>query len=765
MLLEGAQWAWNRFHPREGWLSLALLFLIVVVLILAVLEVEWVPEDPVIIPATLIGLLMGVVLAKRPTPSWISWLLITAYGLLIVTLTLGSLWPPLNLLFSDWPALRLYWLENGELFLERTSSWVTAISVGGRSNETIIFAILMGLSAWFLAAYLGWSAYRRRQPLFGLTLMGLLLAVNGYYGAAQIEWAAMFVGLAVLTTAVFRFAQLEWSWENRSVDYSSQIRLELIVYAAGIGSALLALAFLLPTFRVNRVASFFLGNENVAALEEALDRAFGGVDVPRERPIPPGRPGGSGILPRAFLVGNAPELEKILMMTATAELVEGPLGASVEDATHWRALSYEVYTGRGWALSQERAEEIPPFEPLPLAAEASQMRIRQNVHWRYDNRSARYTLGYPLQLDHPVTAYWRDRTDLVRVTARQQNQYEVLSLFPAATAEELRAATLDEIHPAIKRRYLRLPDTLPQRVRDLAFEVAGQQPTPYDQALALERFLRQYEYSLEVPFPPEDSDVVDFFLFDLQQGYCDYYASAMVVMARSLGLPARLASGFMAQEADEEGVQTIRQINSHAWAEVYFEGYGWIEFEPTTAFASPHAPRLEQEASQPVPYLPEKEPEPPPIPEREAEPEPLPWAWIAAGLALAAVLGFLLWRRQSKRHSGIDALQNAYGNLQYQAYKLGQEIQPGQTPYEFNDQLQAQLGRYDGRSRLAGEAETIREPARELTALFVEHQYSKEPPDRSHRAQKLWQHIRRPLWLLRLAAIFGLPDQTKKKGQ
>jgi transglutaminase-like putative cysteine protease len=593
--------------------------------------------------------------------------------------------------------------------------------------------------------------------------MGLLLAVNGYYGAAQIEWAAMFVGLAVLATAVFRFAQLEWSWENRSVDYSSQIRLELIVYAAGIGVALLALAFLLPTFRANRVAGFFLGNENVAALEEALDRAFGGVDVPRDRPIPPGQSGGTGVLPRAFLVGNAPELEKILMMTATAELVEGPPGAAVEDASHWRALSYEVYTGRGWALSQEREEEIQPFEPLPLEAEASQMLIHQNVHWRYDNRSARYTLGYPLQLDHPVTAYWRDRSDLVRVTARQQNQYEVWSLFPAASAEELRTATLDNIHPAIKRRYLRLPDSLPQRVRDLALEVAGRQPTPYDQALALERFLRQYEYSLEVPFPPEDRDVVDFFLFELQQGYCDYYASAMVVLARSLGLPARLASGYLAQEVDEEGVQTIRQINSHAWAEVYFDGFGWVEFEPTAAFASPHAPRLDQEAGQPVPYLPQKEPEPPPIPEREAEPAPLPWAWIAAGAALLAVLGYLMWRRLRKRRPGGDGLQNAYGNLQYQAYKLGQKMPPGQTPYEFYDQLQDRLGRYDGRSRLAEEAEAVREPARELTVLFVEHQYSQEPPDRTQQAQKLWRHIRRPLWLLRLAALFGLRSENKQK--
>ena len=755
MVLEAANWFWHRFRPQEGWLSLILLFLVIVILNMAVLDVGWVPEDNVLIPATLLGLLMGAVLAKRPTPSWMAWLLLAAYGLLVVALTLGHLWPPLDLLLTDWPALRLYWLENGELFVERSASWITALAVGGRSNETIIFAILMGLTAWFLAAYLGWSAYRQRQPLLGLTLMGLLIAINGYYGTAPVEWAAMFVGLAVLATAVFRFAQLEWGWEKRFVDYSSQIRLELIIYAAGIGIALLALSFLLPTFRAGRLANFFLGNENVAALEEALDRAFGGVEVPRERPVPAGKPGGRGILPRAFLVGNAPELEKIIMMTATAELLEGPPGAAAEDVRHWRALSYEIYTGRGWTLSQEREETIQAFDPLPLAPAESQMQIRQNVHWRYDNRSMRYTLGFPFVLDHAVTAYWRDQTDLVRVSAPQQNQYEVITRHSAASPEELRTATLDNVHPAILRRNLRLPATVPQRVHDLAQEVAGDRATPYDQALALERFLRQYDYSLEVPFPPEGADVVDFFLFDLQEGYCDYYASAMVVMARGLGLPARLATGFLAQEADDAGVQTVRQINGHAWAEVYFDDYGWVEFEPTAAFASPHAPRVQGDMNQAVPELPEPASETAPIPEREPEPEPIFWPWIGVAIALTAILGGLL-RLLRRQRLERNTVQYAYGNMQNQALKLGQEKPPGQTANEFNNQFQEQLSSYSEGSRLARQAAEIRGPAEELTALFVEHQYSENPPDKAYRAQKLWGRIRRPMWLLRLGAIFRL---------
>ena len=98
---------------------------------------------------------------------------------------------------------------------------------------------------------------------------------------------------------------------------------------------------------------------------------------------------------------------------------------------------------------------------------------------------------------------------------------------------------------------LPFPSTTPERVFELARNVTAEAETPYDQAKALESFLRTYPYDLDVPEPPADADVADYFLFDLQKGYCDYYATSMVVMARSLGLPSRLAVGYAAGEYDE----------------------------------------------------------------------------------------------------------------------------------------------------------------------------------------------------------------------
>ena len=754
MLIESLYHTVNRRRPQEGWLSYLLLLVVVGIMIIAVLSVGWVQEDSVVVPAAILGLLMGAVLAKRPLPTWKAWTLITLYGLLITTLTLARLWPPLLLLFSDWSALRQHWLNNGALFLERSGSWITAVSVGGRSNETIVFAYLMGLLAWFLSAYAAWSAFRQRRPLLGLILMALVIAINGYYGAAPGEWAVAFVGIAVLTTAVLHFANLEFRWQKNRVDYSREIRLEMFAYAAGIGLALLAFSYLIPSINPSKLALAILGQPAVTKVEEVLDRSFGGIETARGRPTAPGLPGGGGIMPRAFLLGNAPELEKIVMMTAGAQVVDADQDAPISLARHWRALSYEIYTGRGWALSEETLEVVPAGDSIPLPPVKSSMVIEQDVHWRYDNRVIRYTLGLPLAFDHDIVAAWRGQSDLVRTKAETVNQYQASSRISTATPDELRNAALSDVPPLITYRYTQLPADLPQRVHDLALEVAEGTSNPYDQARAVERFLRQYDYSLEVELPPEGVDPVDFFLFDLQKGYCDYYASSMVVLARSLGLPARLATGFLAQSPDETGEQTIRQIDAHSWAEVYFAGYGWVEFEPTAPFLSPHDPLAQAVPGADEEQEPAFPQETTPIPEREPR-RPFPWSrfgWLAL-LVVAIGTAYFWWSRRPKVANEVEW---AYYHLQQNAGHLGHPLPTSQTPVEFSDDLLQRLKRYNGRPRLAKLVQTVGHPIRQLTNMFNLQQYSDQPPPEPQTAVSLWRRLRRPLWLLRLAKRLNL---------
>jgi transglutaminase-like putative cysteine protease len=754
MLLDGLVWLWDRLRPREGWLSLFLLLAVILVLNTAVLAVGWVPEDMVIVPATLLGLLLGIVLGRRSLAPWAAWALITAYGLLIVVATLARLWPPASLLVQDWTGLRVYWLENGAEFLERSRGWITAVAVGSRSNETIVFALLLGLTGWFLAAYLGWSAYREQRPLLGLMLLGLLVAFNGYLGGAPLELAAMYVGLAVLTTAVFQIARLEDDWERRRVDYSTQIRLSAIGYAAGIGMALLAFSLLLPALNVRAAAQVLLDNEQMMAFEETLDRAFGGVETQRTMAPSPGALGGSGVLPRSFLLGSGPELERFIMMTAEAELLAGPPGMVQTTATHWRGLSYAVYTGQGWALSEEQEKQLRAGDLIPLPETMENLSIRQQVYWRYDNRVTRYSLGLPERIDQAGTAVFRDQTDLVRLLGQGPVRYEIISRLPAPSRDQLRRAGLEDVPTDIALRYTQLPQNLPRRVRDLAAEVTAEASSPYAQALALEAFLRQYPYDLSISAPPADVDVVDYFLFDLQRGYCDYFASAMAVMARSLGLPARIAVGYAATAADAEGVQTVRQSDAHSWAEIYFADIGWVEFEPTTSFASPNEAAAYEQASD-VGILPEAgQPAPPPIPQQKAAQRPWPWQQMLGAAGLMALAALLVRRWRQRPHVEGDAVQQAYGRLQEGAARLGQPLPPSQTPAEFSAALQKHLAHLEGRGRLGMWAARVSAPALRLGTLFALRQYGQGANAESE-ADQLWQQVRRPLLALWFARMLG----------
>lgn len=154
--------------------------------------------------------------------------------------------------------------------------------------------------------------------------------------------------------------------------------------------------------------------------------------------------------------------------------------------------------------------------------------------------------------------------------------------------EELKA--LNESSKLIYDKYLQLPETLPQRVKDLAASLTDSAGNNYDKAKAIEKYLAaNYTYNLDVPHVPRDRDFVDFFLFDQTEGYCTYFASAMTILARCAGLPARYVEGYMLPPdpvKDRNNMYIVTNMQAHAWVEVYFEGYGWLPFEPTSPFRS-----------------------------------------------------------------------------------------------------------------------------------------------------------------------------------
>ncbi len=179
----------------------------------------------------------------------------------------------------------------------------------------------------------------------------------------------------------------------------------------------------------------------------------------------------------------------------------------------------------------------------------------------------------------------------------RNHEYKVVSRVPVVNEAQIRDMGHGPGLPTGMTPYLELPPDLPQRVRSLARDIAGELDSPYEKALRLEEYLRTYAYTLDAQAPPQDQDFVDFFLFESQEGYCTYYSSALAVMLRAVGIPSRWIQGFRLEIPYDDPMDEIRiglpvtvtatADRAHAWVEAFIPGYGWILMEPTAAYSGP----------------------------------------------------------------------------------------------------------------------------------------------------------------------------------
>jgi len=262
----------------------------------------------------------------------------------------------------------------------------------------------------------------------------------------------------------------------------------------------------------------------------------------------------------------------------------------------WRERTYNHYTGQGWSselLPQEQRWIYPPKQ----ADETGSHTFRITDPLNPDPRSAveiveqtyRITNGFYRTIfaaAEPFTVNHRQWPRVMRISAGLEAgvysrgyTYHVVSKVSVATPRELRIAPT--VYPElITARYLVAPQSCWQ-VQKLTTRVTEASYTPFDKAQAIQSFLAaNYTYATNALAAPSDKDAVTYFLLDSKRGYCDIFASAMVVMARQAGIPARWATGFAPGEYDpDDGVYHVKSKDRHAWAELYFPGYGWIPFD------------------------------------------------------------------------------------------------------------------------------------------------------------------------------------------
>ncbi len=190
-------------------------------------------------------------------------------------------------------------------------------------------------------------------------------------------------------------------------------------------------------------------------------------------------------------------------------------------------------------------------------------------------------------------------------------------------------ASADPNWTTVCDKYLQLHDQIDQRVYEIAAQMTAQADTPYEKAMALQQFLAgNYVYNLDVAEQPANQDFVSTFLVETKEGYCTYFASAMTVMCRMVGLPARYVEGYVAYP-DAEGLALVTGQEGHAWTEVYFRGFGWVTFDatPLSAEYADIPPQDSADGGDPVPEespAPSEEPTSTPKPTAQPEESPTP---------------------------------------------------------------------------------------------------------------------------------------------
>ncbi|GAC1664429.1 MAG: hypothetical protein NVS9B4_19850 [Candidatus Acidiferrum sp.] len=275
----------------------------------------------------------------------------------------------------------------------------------------------------------------------------------------------------------------------------------------------------------------------------------------------------------------------------------------------WRGVALATFNGKRWSAADSAGEARnlhPDANGWIYVADSSQrvadpsMLLQYTIFLEPIGTDALFVPSNPISLHgnftgESGTAYGTSRRIyLARDSAGSlfnpfhnytAIQYSGFSRLPIVQPEKLRAAS-NEYPDVLRNTYLQLP-ALDPRILPLAQEITERAGNPYDKSLAIESYLRaHYAYTLNLKGKP-GSDPLAHFLFEARAGHCEYFASAMTIMLRTLGIPAREVNGFLPGEYNDlAGDYIVRASDAHSWVEVYFPDNGWVTFDPTPAAAA-----------------------------------------------------------------------------------------------------------------------------------------------------------------------------------
>ena len=795
----GRQRRFNRWRSPVSLGDIARLIACCLVLLMPLLSLEiagWPIDLNIVLPVLVIGVVIGILLAG------------SRFGEL-TALFISALYATGSIICVSALSLEAPLMEGINAAIGSAREWLVDALSDGNNPDELVFSMLVSLLFWFLAYNATWHIYRIDRVWRVILPPGLVLLVNMviYSGRDPLDrHLVLFLFMALSLIARSNLENSEWQWSLSGIRVPTIVRRQFA--AIGIVMSLLSLVFAwgAPTHGLQeRLNAFqeFLASDPIQQMTEAWSRLFA--------PIEGEGPATTDYYGADLLdLGGAVSLGDDVVL-----LVDAP---QLSFRYYWRSRVFERYLDGQWSPSADLriTDRSSPLE-LNMNNEALGFR-RQAIaqHFTIVDANARIYYAAP----QPSTIDSTGRIDLIytdkpvnssmnvsvvrplRVLKRGES-YTATSLLSVATAHELRGAGVnypDWVSGA--NLYVGQPKA---RILNLSQRIVqeAQADNAYDSAKAIETWLREnIVYNESIPAPPPNVDSVEWVLFDAKEGYCTYYATAMIVMLRHLGIPARLAAGFSQGKYDADIQRyVVREREAHTWVEVYFPGYGWIEFEPTAAEApynrdgdelaqpqdeaadaqptlsptptpSPSPTPLpteagaEQIAAQPTatpspspPPNPSPTPfivptlEPPIIPDAPPPPfaflEPLllvAMAMLVSLLILAIILLLLFWWWEWRGLGSLSPISRAYARLERYIQLVGIDIGSDKTTLEKRRELQQKIP-------------AAHEPIRTISDLYTRERYGDTSQDSgdnkrfADRAEKAWNRTRGNIirrWLRRL---------------
>lgn len=545
---------------------------------------RWTADLMIIQTITILGVIAGLALGISRFSGRAAFYLAFAYGLFVVPWQIGlvqqseALWSQRLLMMGNRLGVILYQLINKLTVL-----------------DSLLFLVLMSLLFWTLSVYAGYSVARYGDAWKAIVPTGLALFVIHYYDpliARRAWYLAFFIFFGLVLVARLAFVKDQKRWQSNHTALPPHLSLDFIRFTILFAGAIVLLAWTAPALAQALPAAERLWQPVRNTWNDAVDDLnYAFASLRSTRPVFSPVYGNNAILGRGAPLGNTQIFT-----------VRTPMNAPLGTRFYWRARVYDIYENGQWYSSIDLSRDFDP--------ESSNLVVPNGIgRWEglFQFTSAvqmgtMFTPPQPIWVSRESTLQYLENPDgtidisafVARSSIGPGQTYEVRASISAPTVLQLQQAG-DEYPDWVTSRYLQLPPEITPRTRRLAEEIAAGLETPYEKAAAITKYLRDnitYVETIEGnPQPGQES--IDWFLFDLKRGFCNYYATAEVILLRAVGVPARWAIGYaqgqlIEPEAQreltaEELTYIVRHKDAHSWPEVYFPGIGWVEFEPTVS--------------------------------------------------------------------------------------------------------------------------------------------------------------------------------------